>query len=445
MASAGTISVNLIARTEAFVRGMDKSKRKIAALEKATKNTLRVVRRFGFMAAAAAVAGVTVLTKRSLENIDAIAKLSDRLNVSTEFLSAFGHEAKIAGASQEVFSKGLQYMLKNIGEANMGLKSYQDAFTEIGLSFEELGEISPEEAFIKIAKRLRDVDSASTRTSVAMRIFGRSGSQLLNMMQGDLDGVIDRAKELGIAFSREMAAKVEAANDAITRMQAGFSGIGNTLAIAVAPYIEAIANRITSATTGKGSLEDMQKRMEGIAITATYIADAFNFVRAIINTIVAAVQKMISFTFLLWEKSATMFEAIIGKLSSIPGFKTLGFYADTLKTGTRDMKEAFAEGAAKNWEQAKGQFLGLGKQREKLQKFFEEIATQTAATVTSQATGIVDAIADEQDKVSKKYTGEAEIFSAQNIKLEGFREKINNNRTEEILDEMLRIQRRAFA
>ena len=245
MATAGSVVVNLVANTGQFTKKIGGAKRTVASFGDGVSKAAQMLKRFGAMTAVAAASGVTLLTKRSYANIDAIAKMSDRLGVSTEFLSAFGHAATLAGASQETFTKGIQFMLKNIGEANMGLKSYQDAFTEIGVSYKEVARISPEQAFIQIAKKLNSVKSEATRMSVAMRIFGRSGSMLLNMMDGDLDGVIDRMTRLGITFDRDMARKVEDANDAMTNLRGVMVGLGNTIAIDTAPAVKRLADYMT--------------------------------------------------------------------------------------------------------------------------------------------------------------------------------------------------------
>ncbi|MDH4203653.1 MAG: hypothetical protein OEV87_12285, partial [Phycisphaerae bacterium] len=241
----------LIANTGQFTKKMKLSEKTLQRFESAVGNVAKMAARFGVVAATAAAGGLTLLTKNAMANIDATAKLSDRLGVSTEFLAALGHEAKIAGTNQETLAKGIQYMLKNIGEANMGLKSYQDAFTMLGMDYKRLKAASPEDAFLQIAKRIRDAEDASVRMSATMRIFGRSGSQLLNLMQGDLDGVVDRAKDLGITFSRAQGRMVESANDAVANMKAAFSGLGQSIAVSISGSVEYAAGAITRMLRGK--------------------------------------------------------------------------------------------------------------------------------------------------------------------------------------------------
>lgn len=115
MADAGTIAIDLIARTEAFIKGAGTSRRTIASLERATVATMRTVKMIGAVAAATAVYGLSRLTKQSMKNIDAVAKMSDRLGVSTEFLIAFNHQAELDGLSVEQFNNRVKRIIEGCG------------------------------------------------------------------------------------------------------------------------------------------------------------------------------------------------------------------------------------------------------------------------------------------------------------------------------------------
>lgn len=411
MATIGTISINLVARTEAFMKGMSKSRRSIAALEKATVGTMRTVKMFGAVAAGAAVYGTTRLVKSSMENIDAVAKLSDRLGVSTEFLSAFGHQAALSGSSLDGLGKGIQYMLKNIGEANMGMKSYQDAFSELGLSYKELEELAPEESFLKIADKLRGVESQSAKTAIAMRIFGRSGSQLLNMMESDLTGVIEEAKKLGITFDRNMAAKVEAANDAITRMKAAFEGVGNSLAIGLSPIIETIANKVTEITTGNSGLDKMQKSIERAAIASTYLHDAFTLAQGGVYAIIGAAQKLMQMSL----RISVVLTDIAAKIASLLKLEGVASGIKSVADGIDEIQKEFGTSAANYFDKAKDSFFDIGKSREQMKKFFEEVENQRANVVAKSAATLP--LPDENTNRALKEASAMEI--SRNISVSG--------------------------
>lgn len=353
MATAGTIAINMIARTEAFVKGMEASTRQIRAMEKATRATMLAVRRIGKIASGVAVGGMLILTRRSMQSIDTIAKLSDRLNVSTEFLAAFGHQAAISGLSAEQFNKALEIFIRRLGELKQGTGEARYGLESLGMTTEELLAMSSEDAFLAVARGIQNIESQAEKAATAYRFFGRSGSQMLNLIQSDLDGVIDRARELGITFDRQMAARVEAANDAITRMKASFAGVANTIAIAVAPMIEAIADRITQTVSGASGLEAMEESIKRIAIASTYIADAFNIVNGVMQGFVGLLMRAVSLS-----------TAIPSEIARRLGFDRLSDTIDAYGRGLWETGgEKFSENAIRN----------IGKARESMIRFFEDV------------------------------------------------------------------------
>lgn len=242
MATAGSVVVNLVANTGRFTKGMSKSKRAIDSFGDKVGSVMRQVKRFGIAAGAAAITGLVALTKKSMDNIDVIAKLSDRIGVSTEFLSAFGHAAKITGTSQEEFNKSIEMFVRRLGEVKMGSGEAKDALKALGISLDEIIGQSPERSFLRIAAGIRRLGTQSEKSAAAYKLFGRTGSKMLNLLESDLSGVRAEADRLGITFSRDMAAQVEVANDAITDLKAVLTGLGNAIAIDTAPAVKRLAD-----------------------------------------------------------------------------------------------------------------------------------------------------------------------------------------------------------
>jgi hypothetical protein len=79
--AAGSVVVNLIANTTGFKRKMTAAQKTMRVFRNTAADIARNVARIGTVAAAAAAGGLTLLTRRSFQNIDAIAKMSDRLGV----------------------------------------------------------------------------------------------------------------------------------------------------------------------------------------------------------------------------------------------------------------------------------------------------------------------------------------------------------------------------
>ena len=250
MAAAGSVVVNLIANTGQFTRKMKMSQKMLGKFRTGIANFAQSAARMGAIASGVVAAGLSVMVKRQLSVIDTTAKLSDRIGVSTEFLSAYGHAASIAGTSQEEFNKAIEMYVRRLGEAQMGTGEAKDALEALGIPLEDIINQSPEQSFVRIADGIKQLGTQSEKSAVAYKLFGRSGSKMLNLLESDLSGVISEAEQLGISFSRVDAAKIEEANDAVTRLKAAFTGVANEITIKVAPAIETMADAITRMFKG---------------------------------------------------------------------------------------------------------------------------------------------------------------------------------------------------
>ncbi|OHB51765.1 MAG: hypothetical protein A2Y12_01385 [Planctomycetes bacterium GWF2_42_9] len=178
---------------------------------------------------------------------DNIAKASKRTGIGVESLSALGFAAEQSGSNLEGVEKGVRKMQQSILDANMGLKATTEIFGMLGLSADSFKGLKPEEQFKLIADKLSQIQDPSTRAAIAMKIFGRAGTQLLPMMEKGAAGInelMEEAKRLGLVMSSEDALAAEELNDALNRMwrtiKMSFANIG----AAVAPIITDLSNKI---------------------------------------------------------------------------------------------------------------------------------------------------------------------------------------------------------
>jgi len=219
---------------------------------------------------------MTMLMRRQMEVMDAAAKLSDRLGVSTESLVGLRHAAELTGASSEMLDAGLESMAKRLGEAARGTGRAQAALEELGLSADRLIRMAPNEAFYEIANALKTIEEPARRNAIAANLFSKANMKLLNTLSlgaEGLRGVQDEAERLGATFSRFDAAQIEAANDAITRMKTSLAGLGRIAAIEFAPIIHGAADAATQVDDATRRVGDFQKAIVGLKSIALKIAE----------------------------------------------------------------------------------------------------------------------------------------------------------------------------
>jgi hypothetical protein len=267
MSTISKLSVMLSLNSGAYLQGLRTAKTASTSFGASIASVGSAVAGLAAPLAAATIAGaagMALLTKRSFSAMDSTAKLSDRLGVTIGDLLGLRHAAELAGVGSGELDASLSQFVRRLGEAKMGTGEAVAGLHKLGLSAETLSQMSVGDAVGTIADRLNAFGSAADRSAIAAKLFGDQGQALLNTMAGGSAGLKaarEEVEKLGGAYSRVDAAKVEAANDAITRMKLAFGGVGNTLATAVAPIVESIAAKITggvaSANAGINSVSGM--------------------------------------------------------------------------------------------------------------------------------------------------------------------------------------------
>ena len=91
-------------------------------------------------------------------------------------------------------------MQVNITDAARGGKQGQEALAAIGLTADQLGRLLPEEQFRRFADRIAAIQNPTERAAAAVKIFGRTGIDLLPLLLQGSDGIAKweaRARALG--------------------------------------------------------------------------------------------------------------------------------------------------------------------------------------------------------------------------------------------------------
>lgn len=275
MANAGTVNVNLVARTEQFERGMRTALGTLGSLG----STLGMLK--GLAAGFLAWKGGEFI-RGTMDSIDSQAKLADRLGTSTEAMIGLTHAGDLAGVSGETLAASLEKMSRNLADAERGAKPINDALQQMGLGIKDLRGLTPDEQLGKIADGLQTVGTAGQRGAIAVDLFGKSGAAMTTILADGSQGLRDMAKDaegLGLMFSRMDAAKVEQANDAMSRVAAMLRGGFQQAAIAISPVLEAISNSLVQSAQNAGGFGTVVgKVLDAVKVGLGTLGDAWNVV-----------------------------------------------------------------------------------------------------------------------------------------------------------------------
>lgn len=248
MAIIRSLAVNVTARTKQFESGMKRSSKSTKGFRKGILDTTKSLIPFKLGLAAAGAAAV-IMVKQQLSAIDSLAKTADKLGTTTEALAGFRLAAELTGVSVNTADMALQRMVRRLAEAAQGTGESKAALEELGLSAQRLSQLAPTAAFAEIAEAMKNVTNQADRVRLSFKLFDSEGVALVNTLKLGKAGLADvqkEAEQLGLAISRVDAAKVEDANDAITRFKSSLSGMGSTIAVQLADPLERVANILST-------------------------------------------------------------------------------------------------------------------------------------------------------------------------------------------------------
>ncbi|GMW07897.1 MAG: hypothetical protein AMXMBFR8_26930 [Nevskiales bacterium] len=196
------------------------------------------------------------LTKRALNTADAMGKTAQRVGTTSETFSVLSFAAQTADASQEQLLAGSAQLARQLQGLAQGAAKPVAAFARLKLTAEDLAGLDTGQAFALIAERIAKLPDGLNKTQIAIELFGRSGAQLIPLLNdlGTKGFAVAReeAERFGLVVTDDMTAAAAAANDAMTLIGLQAQGLANQFALGLAPTIAAVMGDFTAATAGDG-------------------------------------------------------------------------------------------------------------------------------------------------------------------------------------------------
>lgn len=178
--------------------------------------------------AAAAIGGLAVLIRRTINLAENLDKMSLRTGVSTEALSQMAFVAEQSGTNIDTFEKSLFRLQDTIQDARDGLETARRSFQAIGVSVEQLEGLDANQQFVVVADALNRLTDAGMRSALAMDIFGRAGRQVLPIIELGSQGIREMREEadrLGRTISEQTADQAAELVDALNELKSAFQGV----------------------------------------------------------------------------------------------------------------------------------------------------------------------------------------------------------------------------
>lgn len=204
----------------------------------------------GFAAIAAAmvavVKGLADLITDTAEYGNQVDKMSQKLGMTAEAYQEWDFIMQHCGASMD----SLKSSMKTLATA---AETGNAAFEKIGLSQEQIANMSQEDLFAATIAGLQDIDDTTERTYLASQLLGRGATELgplLNMTAEETAEMRDRVHELGGVMSDEGVKAAAQFEDSLQDLKTAFSGIKRSLAGEFLPGVTKAMDGFTEILIG---------------------------------------------------------------------------------------------------------------------------------------------------------------------------------------------------
>jgi len=186
----------------------------------------------GMIAGALSVGAVTNGINALLEKADGIDALAKRFDLTAEAVQAIQYAADQSGASAEAMFTGLKKVSMAQQEALGGNKDLAAAFSNLGISIDDLKTKTFEQIFFQIGKNVNGASLATVKLDDAIKVFGKSGDQVLGAMRDGFAEVAEGAKAAGVVIDNNLTQQLANAKDQLGKLNAQLTVKGADVLVA---------------------------------------------------------------------------------------------------------------------------------------------------------------------------------------------------------------------
>jgi lambda family phage tail tape measure protein len=224
----------------------------------------------GTLAPLLSVAGLAGMVKGTLDAADNMNDLAQATGVSVEALSRFNKAAAVSGTNLEGVSKGLVKLNKAMVDAATGGKESAATFAALGVNVKGAdGQLkSADRVMLEVANRFKAMPDGAVKTALALRLFGKSGAELVPLLNMGGDAIDKLSTKMTTAFAQ----KADEYTDKLAVLGGKVRALGMDLTIALLPALETITDALTVAVS---AFSQLPAPLQNAAIGAATLALAW--------------------------------------------------------------------------------------------------------------------------------------------------------------------------
>ncbi len=238
MAIAGTLAVNILAKTDKFEKGITRARKSLKGFDKSTKQTstsLAALSRNLLAVLGPAIIGRMIV--RTSQASDELAKMGRRLGFNVEQLQFWQFASKRAGIEQRTLTMAIQRMERRLGEAAVGLGEAQGALNDLNIDAKEFIKLAPHMQFEQIIEATRGITNQNEQLRVFFKLFDSEGVSLVQLLGENVAELRSEFKRLGGAQTKQGLAQATNFVNAMTNLRQVSGSALEKIVIDVSPAL----------------------------------------------------------------------------------------------------------------------------------------------------------------------------------------------------------------
>ena len=218
------------------------------------------------------IAAIQQMVQQTIDAGDQLYKMSQKTGISVEELSTLKYAAELSGSSLEGLEKGIKKLSTSMVEATDSTSKSGKVMKALGVDI--TGGTLP--TLEKLADTFALLPDGSTKSALAVELFGRAGLDLIPMLNQGRAGIAalrDEAERLWLKMSTDTAKAAEAFNDNMRAVKMSSTGAAQALLNSAAPALVRMSEAAKAAAIESGLLGAAWVILGGIAAEAIGLND----------------------------------------------------------------------------------------------------------------------------------------------------------------------------
>ncbi len=237
--------------------------------------------------AATAGAAFGVMAKHAVDLNDEMGKSAQKAGTSVEKFSALAYAAQLSNVSTEALTKGFKELSSSMVAATKSGTEQEALFQSLGVSVRDSsGNMrDANSVLLDVATRFADTADGVEKTNAAAKLFGKTGLELIPLLNQGASGInamTKEAGEFGQVVSKEAAASSEEFKDNLTKLGAMMQGVVNGVVAEFIPTLADLSKQFVEWNKQTGFVQAATGTLvDVVKVLVYYVKAAANTVKAL--------------------------------------------------------------------------------------------------------------------------------------------------------------------